>query len=208
MNRRLFIRTFAIMPALVPVTMRSQSPTDPINAAEDFAAATWLAPAAADLRLVLVRVSRWPDSNAAARFGAYALTQAGSDLAEGEFYQSEPVDLVVPRDRLEPPAIARGWLTTVGAAAFTTDCVLLVVQRDDLVWDIRVGGAIEAGVLGIAVDLAADLVDRDRSLPLVNLVPEPVDGPGGIGFDTLVTPDGMVSNEGTPQATPAATGSQ
>jgi len=42
----------------------------------------------------------------------------------------------------------------------------------------------------------------------VDLVPAPEDGPGGIDFDSLVTPDGMVNDGGAPQASPEATGSR
>jgi hypothetical protein len=207
-NRREFLCMVAFGTTLIPGAAAASPHRDPLDAAVDFAAVTYLASESAEVRQVFARVSRWADAEAATRFGVYVLHQAGSNLPEGEFYQTEPVDLVIPPDRLAPPAMARRWQTIVGAAAFTTDVVILVVQRETLLWDLRIRGSIEANVPDIAIDLAADLVERDWSLPLVDLVPAPDEGPGGIDFDSLVTPDGMVNDDGTPLASPEAAGSR
>ena len=140
----------------------------------DFASVTYLSSSDDAVRGLLAQVSRWSDAGAASRYGVSILNQAGSDLPEGEFYQTEPVDHPIPPGEIAPPAMARGWQTIVGVAAYTTDIVLLVVQRDDLIWSFRTSGARDAGVLGITIDLAAGLVDRSPVGPWSPGFPPPM----------------------------------
>lgn len=175
---------------------RAQSVTERFDPA-DFAAIRYEA-RDADVRTLRVRVSRWNTAGRAEEFGQSLLAGARSDLPEGEFYQTDAVDVPVPEDSLAPPAGARKWRTFVGAAGFTTEWLVLVVRRDTLLWDFRVSGRKDVSPLAVTLALAADVTSRELGDSLSALLPAAEDVPQGMVVEYTMSPAGTFDAKGSP----------
>jgi hypothetical protein len=138
------------------------------------------------------------DDTAAEAYRQDALANAQTNLPQGEFYQTEPVELQLPPDLVPYPATAIGWHTTVGIAAYRTDWVLLAVRRDALVWEVRVSGAEGQPILDLAGSTVAPLTLREADGDLFSLLPGEDDVPENLALEYLISPDGTVDREGTP----------
>ncbi len=168
--------------------------------AEDYAAVRFAATAADPIRSASVRVSVWADEAAAEAHRQATIDDAGSDLPEGEFSQSEPVEYPLPDDLSTLPASAMTWHTTAGVAAFRTEWGLLAARRGTLVWDIRIGGAERESVLDLAVTLALDLTSREYAAgsDLARLLPTPGQLPDGMILEERMSPRGTFDAQGSP----------
>src|SRR5690606_1159260 len=65
------------------------------------------------IRSIVSRVSLWNDEETAAAFQEFVLGKAGSDLPEGEFYESEPVEWAIPGLPEYVTPVAMEWHTTI-----------------------------------------------------------------------------------------------
>lgn len=182
--------------AVGPSVARAQSASEPF-APSDFAAIHYLA-RDADVRSLTVRVSRWANTDRAANLGQSLLAGARSNLPVGEFYQTDAVDVPIPEDALTPPAGARRWRTIIGVAAFTTEWLVLVVQRETLLWDFRVSGGKNVSLLDVAVALAAEITGRERGDSLFTLLPTADDVPRGMVVQYTMSPSGAFDAQGSP----------
>jgi hypothetical protein len=205
MYRRQFV---ALAPAiaLAPGLVLARNTPVVTFAAEDFAEVRYHSGEDDDgVRSITVRVSQWDDPELAETYRQEVIRNAGSNLPMGEFYQSEPVDLPVPEGELAPPATARGWYTTVGAAGYVTDWILLVTQRETLVWEVRVSGAEGTPLLDLATDLAFTLTSREPGDVLFALVPGEDDVPAGLVLEYTMSPGGTFDADGNPIPEPTPT---
>lgn len=197
MHRRQFVTASIAAIALGPAIVRARIPPMEFDP-EDFAAIRYYTDDDDGVRSLAARVSRWADVDSAEGFYQYLLSAAGSNLPLGEFYQSEPVDHPIPEEDLAAPAGARGWHTIVGAAGYVTEWILLVVQRETLLWDIRVSGAEGVDLLDLAVATAADLTSREPGDDLFALLPAAGEVPEGLVVEYTMTPDGALDADGNP----------
>ena len=197
MHRRRFI---ALAPGLA---LARRTPVVTI-AADDFAEVRYHLGDDDGVRSVTVRVSRWADPELAETYRQEAIHAAGSNLPLGEFYQSEPVDHPIPDDQSMYPASARSWYTTVGAAGYVTEWVLLAVRNETLVWEVRVSGAEGTPLLDLAIDLAFTLTSREAGDDLFTLLPDDDDVPEGLALEYRKSPEGTFDAEGNsiPEPTP------
>jgi hypothetical protein len=203
MHRRRFVAiasAIALAPGLV---LAHRTPVVTI-AAEDFAEVRYHLGNDDGVRSVTARVSQWAGPELAGTFREDVIRNAGSNLPMGEFYQSEPVDHPIPEDALAPPASARSWYTTVGAAGYVTDWLLLVTQRETLVWEVRASGAEGIPLLDLAIDLAADLTSRAPEDGLFALLPGQEDVPEGLTLEYTKSPQGTFDADSNrmPEPTP------
>ncbi len=201
MNRRHFLAVIAALIATPQVGLaRFIQPVE--NEAEDFAEVKFIATSDDVIRSLGVRVSQWVDDEAAEEHRQFALANAGSNLPEGEFYQTEPVELNLPLDLVLYPVTAMGWHTTVGVAAYRTEWVLLAVRRDTLVWEVRVSGAEVEPVLELAGSVVAPLTWREIELDLFSLLPSEDDVPENLALEYRMSPEGTFDPQGTPVPEP------
>jgi hypothetical protein len=197
MNRRQFA---LFVPALAasPVFVRA-SRIPPIEfEAEDFAQVRYASGEEDGIRSLTARVSQWADAAAAEEFRQLVIAGAGSNLPLGEFYQSEPVASPVAADAEDSPATMIGWYTTVGAAGFVTEWVLLAIRRDRLTWDLRISGAEPGPLQELAAAFAEDLPNREPGNDLFSLLPADDEVPEGLELEYTMTFEGTVNAEGTP----------
>ncbi len=199
MNRRQF--SFVIL-AGSAVTMRivhARNPSDAFGA-EDFAWITYRANADDPIRSLGARVSRWRDLEAAEEHRQTMIADAGSDLPQGEFYQSGLLEKPLPDDVAALPATAMTWITTAGAAAHRTEWALLTARREAIVWDLWISGGEPDPVLDLAVALASDLTARELAAgsDLAALLPAPDEVPDGMTVDLRMSPAGTFDVDGTP----------
>jgi hypothetical protein len=203
MHRRRFV-VLASALALAPDLILARRTPVVTFAAEDFAEVRYHLGDDDGVRSVTVRVSRWADPELAATYRQEAIRAAGSNLPLGEFYQSEPVDHPIPDDLSLYPASARSWYTTVGAAGYVTDWVLLAVRNETLVWEVRVSGAEGTPLLNLAIDLAFTLTSRKPGDDLFALLPGQEDVPEGLTLEYTKSPQGTFDADGNrmPEPTP------
>lgn len=207
MNRRQFA---TVTVAIVAGSIVSFRPTQAANAppvefdAEDYAAIRYMADSDAAIRSVSARVSLWPDAEAAEAHRQFIVAGAGSDLPEGEFYQSEPVVYGLPADLASLPATALTWNTTAGVAAYRTEWVLVTARRQTIVWDCWCSGAEPESVRDLAVTIALDLTSRELAAEsdLARLLPGPDQVPEGLDLEYRTSPDGIFDAQGTPVPEP------
>jgi hypothetical protein len=197
MHRRQFVFAISAL-AATPLLVRAARIPPVEFEGEDVAQVRYAGGDEDGIRTVSARVSRWADAAAAEEFRQLVIAGAGSNLPMGEFYQSEPAAVEVPDEALAEPATMIGWHTTVGAAGFVTEWVLLAVRRDTLMWDLRVSGAEADEAADVAVRLATDLVAREPGDDLFALLPAADDVPEGLTLDFTMSPDGTFNAEGTP----------
>jgi len=168
--------------------------------AEDYAAVRYMADSDSAVRSVSARVSLWRDAESAEAHRQFIISGAGSDLPDGEFYQSEPVEYPLPADLASLPATAMTWNTTVGVVAYRTEWVLLTARRQTIVWDLWFSGAEPEPVQDLAVSLAEDLTGREHApgSDLARLLPGPDQIPEGLDLEYRMSPDGTFDAQGTP----------
>ena len=204
MNRRRLAAAVAVLALSPPLTHARRIPPVAFEA-EDFAQVRYASGTNDEgVRSLTARVSRWADAAAAEEFRQFVLAGAGSDLPQGEFYQSEPEALALPGDFGEVSVTASRWNTTVGVAAYRTEWVLLGLRHDTLVWDIRISGAAPGPLQDLAASLAADLPSRSLGDDLFRLLPGVDEVPDVLVLDYRMSPDGTFNAEGTPIPEPTA----
>jgi hypothetical protein len=205
MNRRrlvaAIVSTLVVAPRLAEARYIPPVEFDP----EDFAAVSYSdGVEEAPIRSLSVRVSRWADVEAAEAHRQATITVAGSDLPDGEFYQTDPVAYPVPAELVDFSSTIMGWNTTIGVAVYRTEWALLAVRRETLVWDLQIGGAEVKPVLDLAGTMAIDLVKREIAPSLDrglwSLLPDEADVPEGLTLEDRMSPDGTFDAQGTPVA--------
>jgi hypothetical protein len=201
MHRRQLIALASAIAFTPGLALARRTPVVTI-AADDFAEVRYRAEADDGVRSVTVRVSQWADPDLAETYRQEVIRAAGSNLPIGEFYQSEPVDHPVPDDQSLYPASARSWYTTVGAAGYVTDWVLLAVRNETLVWEVRASGAEGTPLLDLAIDLAFALTSRVQGDDLFVLLPGDDDVPDDLVLEYRLSPDGAFDADGIPIAEP------
>lgn len=155
----LVLPLMAHLPSLAQGTPEALPTDHTIGDAVDEAAVMFHWPDEDGIRSVMARVSHWPDAASAAAFHEQVLHSGGSDLPDGEFYQSD-----VTSHELDPApdgvsAGMVGWTTTVGVAAYHTGYALLSVQQDILLWDVVITASSEAASVALGEDLAHRLIE-------------------------------------------------
>lgn len=111
------------------------------------------------IRSVMARVSQWPDVESAMAFHQEVLQSGGSDLPQGEFYQSDITEYWLDMFPEGVTAGMVGWSTTVGVAAFHTGFVLLSVLKESMLWDVVITASTEEEAVALGEDLAYRLLE-------------------------------------------------
>lgn len=210
MNRRQLVITIATACVASPAMAETKLVPSVEFEADDFAAVRYRGGSNEDdmIRSVYARVSVWADENAAEEHRQFMIANAGSNLPDGEFYQSTPIEYQLPLDLVIYPVTAMGWNTTVGVAAYRTEWILLSVRRSSVVWDLKIAGAETQPVLDLAGTMAASLTRRELSAEgrdLFRLLPREADVPDGLTLEYRMSPVGTIDANGTPipEPTPA-----
>ncbi len=203
MHRRRFITAAIVtLAASGRIATLAQAPAPTLDGAEGFAAVTFRGLAEDEIRSVWVRVSRWPDDEAAETGRGMIVAGAGSDLPDGEFYQTDPEELPDPDLPSDIDASLLGWTTTVGVAAYRTGWALLAMRRESLVWAIVVGAADLEIAADLTSALATGLAGRELTAggDLASLLPDEDDLPAELQLVSRVSTDAPL--EEVPDATP------
>lgn len=217
MRRRRFVAAVIAGLTVVPaLSTRAQTPAARFEA-RSVALVRYRADDDSGIRSIVSRVSLWTDEESAATFQEFVVGKAGSDLPEGEFYESEPVEWSVPGLPEYVTPAAMEWHTTIGFAAYRTEWGLYTMRRDAMVWDIWIGGAERGQVRDVAVTmlaaplgyLAPDCWSGEAAdfLPRADVIPDGLERiEGEVADDDLDFP--VVPSIATPNpaATPAVAG--
>jgi hypothetical protein len=184
MNRRRFVAAIVAGCASMPV-MQGIARIPPVERqALEVEQVGYAASDDDGIRWIFARVSLWPDEDDAAWFQEYLAGEAGSDLPEGEFYQSDLEDWEVPDVPDGLAVTATEWNTTVGVAAYRTEWVQFTMRRGAQLWDLWISGAERGPVRDLATDLMVVLGERYPppcgTLELVDYLPQPEDVPAGM----------------------------
>jgi hypothetical protein len=186
MHRRRFIAAAIAGLTVVPtVSAHAQTPSAAFEAL-DVALVRYRAEKDdSGLRTIVARTSVWADEETAGAFQEHSIALAGSDLPDGEFYQSEPEEWVDPDFPAEVPVMAVEWHTTIGYAAYRTEWGLFTVRRGTMVWEFWISGAErepvrEHGVLMMNAMLGytapdCSLDEADGFLPQSDAIPDGMD---------------------------------
>ncbi len=217
MHRRRFVAAVVAGLTVVPaISVHAQTP-DPGFEARSVALVLYRADDDSGIRSIVSRVSLWDDEERAAAFQEFVMGKAGSDLPEGEFYESDHVEWAISGlpDDVTPAAME--WHTTIGFAAYRTEWGLYTMRKDAMVWDIWISGAEREQVRDTAVAMLADpLTHLDPDcwsgeatdfLPRADVIPNEVERiEGEVADDDLDFP--VVPSIATPLpvATPATPG--
>lgn len=202
MNRRVLITMFGAALGAAPRLANARFIPPVEFDADDFAAIRF---AASDneqvIRSASVRVSTWPNEDKAEEIRLWLTEGAGSNLPDGEFYQSEPIVYANSMLLVDDTSIV-GWTTTVGVAAYRTEWVLLTMRKGSVVWDLRVSGSDAKSVRNFASDLASRLTDREVTTDLFDLLPTEEEMPDSLVLDYRMSPDAATNGQGTPVPEP------
>jgi hypothetical protein len=198
MNRRRFVAAVMAGCAFVPVMQGvAQTPVAGVEALE-VATVGFRASADDGIRTISARVSLWPDEHDAAWFQEFLANEAGSDLPDGEFYQSPLEEWKVPGVPDDLTVTAIEWNTTVGVAAYRTEWIQVTMRRGSHLWDIWISGAERELVRDLATDLMGVLGERIPppcgTLELEEYLPQPEDVPDGmeiVDFEPGAASDGQ-----------------
>ena len=201
MHRRHFTAALAAL-AVAPALVHARRIPPVAFEGEDFAQVGFAGGDEEGIRSLTARVSLWADAASAEEFRQLVIAGAGSNLPLGEFYQSEPVASPVAANAEDSPATMIGWYTTVGAAGFVTEWVLLAIRRDRLTWDLRISGAEPGPLQELAAAFAEDLPNREPGNDLFSLLPAADEMPEGLELEYTMTFEGAVNAEGTPISEP------
>jgi len=206
LNRRQVVTILVAAPIAIPVLACASRIRPAQSKADDDTAVRYSADHTYSIRPISVRVSTWPDADAAEAHRQRLVDGAGSNLPEGDFYQSEPVRYVLHPDLSTLPATAMGWHTTAGVAAYRTNRVLLTARREAIVWDLWLSGTEPEPVLDLASTIALDLTRRAVTDDLFVALPCGDDVPEGMFLVYRMSPEGTVDAQGTPIPAPSPEG--